>query len=215
MKTAKDVLKFIKENDVKYVDFRFTDPRGKWQHVTFDISIVDEEAIDEGIVDDLDDHLPRRDRAQHFLPDSSFRDPIDEVAGDRESDIGFKQRDPHLAHRFAHVALAERAAPAKPVEYAAEPIAQRVEHSSLPPMKRPQNAKYAGGRNLVGQRASVDALIDVVSLRRARPSRTGLEGQGKPVIARSRRRRGNPVAALDCFALLAMTSQPKILLACS
>ena len=22
----------IKEQDVKYVDFRFTDPRGKWQH---------------------------------------------------------------------------------------------------------------------------------------------------------------------------------------
>jgi glutamine synthetase len=52
MKTAKDVLKFIKENDVKYVDFRFTDPRGKWQHVTFDITIVDEEAIEEGIMFD-------------------------------------------------------------------------------------------------------------------------------------------------------------------
>ena len=25
MKTGKDVLKFIKDNDVKYVDFRFTD----------------------------------------------------------------------------------------------------------------------------------------------------------------------------------------------
>ena len=37
MTTAKDVLKMIKDNDVKYVDFRFTDPRGKWQHVTFDI----------------------------------------------------------------------------------------------------------------------------------------------------------------------------------
>ncbi len=36
MKTAKEVLKAIKENDVKYVDLRFTDPRGKWQHVTFD-----------------------------------------------------------------------------------------------------------------------------------------------------------------------------------
>ena len=31
-------MKMIKDNDVKYVDFRFTDPRGKWQHVTFDIS---------------------------------------------------------------------------------------------------------------------------------------------------------------------------------
>ncbi len=38
MKTAKDVLKSIKDNDVKYVDFRFTDPRGKWQHVTFDMT---------------------------------------------------------------------------------------------------------------------------------------------------------------------------------
>src|SRR6266516_5429451 len=39
MKTAKDVLKSIKDNDVKYVDLRFTDPRGKWQHVTFDTAI--------------------------------------------------------------------------------------------------------------------------------------------------------------------------------
>ena len=29
MTTAKDVLKLIKDNDVKYADFRFTDPRGK------------------------------------------------------------------------------------------------------------------------------------------------------------------------------------------
>ena len=28
---------------MKYVDLRFTDPRGKWQHVTFDISMIDEE----------------------------------------------------------------------------------------------------------------------------------------------------------------------------
>ena len=29
---AKQVLEMIKEHDVKYVDLRFTDPRGKWQH---------------------------------------------------------------------------------------------------------------------------------------------------------------------------------------
>ena len=45
MKTAKDVLKLIKDNDVKYVDFRFTDPRGKWQHVTFDVSLIEEETF--------------------------------------------------------------------------------------------------------------------------------------------------------------------------
>src|SRR5664279_5315872 len=52
MKTAKDVLKSIKDNDVKYVDLRFTDPRGKWQHVTFDISMVDEEIFAEGTMFD-------------------------------------------------------------------------------------------------------------------------------------------------------------------
>lgn len=48
MKTAKDVLKAIKDNDVKYVDLRFTDPRGKWQHVTFDVSMIEEDTFAEG-----------------------------------------------------------------------------------------------------------------------------------------------------------------------
>ncbi|WP_298351491.1 glutamine synthetase beta-grasp domain-containing protein, partial [Rhodoblastus sp.] len=48
MTTAKDILKKIKDEDIKYVDLRFTDPRGKWQHVTFDISLVDEEFFSEG-----------------------------------------------------------------------------------------------------------------------------------------------------------------------
>ena len=52
MKTAKDVLKAIKDNDVKYVDLRFTDPRGKWQHVTFDQTLVDEEMFAEGTMFD-------------------------------------------------------------------------------------------------------------------------------------------------------------------
>ena len=45
MKTAKDVLKSIKDNDVKYVDLRFTDPRGKWQHVTFDVGMIEEDTF--------------------------------------------------------------------------------------------------------------------------------------------------------------------------
>ncbi len=48
MTTAKEVLKMIKDNDVKYADFRFTDPRGKWQHVTFDIGMIEEETFAEG-----------------------------------------------------------------------------------------------------------------------------------------------------------------------
>src|SRR6478672_441447 len=52
MQSAKDVLKAIKDNDVKYVDLRFTDPRGKWQHVTFDQSLIDEDAFSEGLMFD-------------------------------------------------------------------------------------------------------------------------------------------------------------------
>ena len=52
MKSAKDVLKHMKDNDVKYVDLRFTDPRGKWQHVTFDISMIDDDIFAEGTMFD-------------------------------------------------------------------------------------------------------------------------------------------------------------------
>ena len=35
-------LKLIKDNDVKWVDLRFTDTKGKEQHVTFPAAVVDE-----------------------------------------------------------------------------------------------------------------------------------------------------------------------------
>ena len=48
MSTAQ-VLKFIKDKQVEYVDLRFTDPRGKLQHVTMDIGVVDESMLNDGI----------------------------------------------------------------------------------------------------------------------------------------------------------------------
>ena len=47
--SAKNVLKLMKDKDIEYVDLRFTDPRGKLQHVTMDKTVVDEEMLDEGI----------------------------------------------------------------------------------------------------------------------------------------------------------------------
>ena len=47
--SAKNVLKTIKDKEIEYVDLRFTDPRGKLQHVTMDGKIVDEEMLNEGI----------------------------------------------------------------------------------------------------------------------------------------------------------------------
>ncbi|WP_422362974.1 type I glutamate--ammonia ligase [Pyruvatibacter mobilis] len=52
MSDAASILAMIKEKDVKYVDLRFTDPRGKMQHVTFDIDLVDEELFSEGTMFD-------------------------------------------------------------------------------------------------------------------------------------------------------------------
>ena len=34
MSDKKSVLKSLKDDDIAYVDLRFTDPRGKLQHVT-------------------------------------------------------------------------------------------------------------------------------------------------------------------------------------
>ena len=49
---AAQLLKEIKEKEVQYVDLRFTDGRGKLQHVTFDLSLVDEEFLTEGTMFD-------------------------------------------------------------------------------------------------------------------------------------------------------------------
>jgi glutamine synthetase len=46
--SAANVLKMIKENDVKYVDFRFCDTRGKEQHVTFPAHSIDEDTFEQG-----------------------------------------------------------------------------------------------------------------------------------------------------------------------
>ena len=43
-----NVLKMIQENDVKFVDFRFCDTRGKEQHVTFPAHTIDEDTFEEG-----------------------------------------------------------------------------------------------------------------------------------------------------------------------
>jgi glutamine synthetase len=46
MTTVSDVLKLIKDKDVKFVDLRFTDTKGKVQHVTADVSTVDESTFE-------------------------------------------------------------------------------------------------------------------------------------------------------------------------
>ena len=45
---ASKVLKMLKDNDVKFVDFRFTDTQGKEQHVSVPSHTIDEDVLSEG-----------------------------------------------------------------------------------------------------------------------------------------------------------------------
>ena len=47
-KTVADVMKMVKENEIKFVDFRFTDTRGKEQHVSVPVSHFDEDKFTAG-----------------------------------------------------------------------------------------------------------------------------------------------------------------------
>jgi glutamine synthetase len=52
MATASEILKQIKDKDVKFVDLRFTDPKGKMHHVTMDVVCVDEDMFTDGVMFD-------------------------------------------------------------------------------------------------------------------------------------------------------------------
>lgn len=52
MTTAHHILKMIADNDIKFVDLRFTDPKGKLHHVTMDVGLVDEEMFADGVMFD-------------------------------------------------------------------------------------------------------------------------------------------------------------------
>ena len=51
--SVKKVLDFIKEKEAEFVDLRFTDPRGKLQHLTMDSTIVDEDMLNDGVFFDV------------------------------------------------------------------------------------------------------------------------------------------------------------------
>ncbi|HET6525094.1 type I glutamate--ammonia ligase [Sphingopyxis sp.] len=48
----KDIIARIKENDIEWVDLRFTDPKGKWQHLTMVASILGEDELEDGLMFD-------------------------------------------------------------------------------------------------------------------------------------------------------------------
>ena len=52
MSNAESVLQRLQDEEIPFVDFRFTDPRGKWQHLTMDSKMVDADLFANGVMFD-------------------------------------------------------------------------------------------------------------------------------------------------------------------
>ena len=52
MATAADILKRIKDEEIEWVDVRFTDPKGIWHHLTMCASVIDEDSLEVGLMFD-------------------------------------------------------------------------------------------------------------------------------------------------------------------
>ncbi|URD62061.1 type I glutamate--ammonia ligase [Sphingomonas sp. KRR8] len=50
--TAASIMKRIEDEEIEWVDLRFTDPKGKWQHLTMVASAIDEDMLDDGFMFD-------------------------------------------------------------------------------------------------------------------------------------------------------------------
>jgi glutamine synthetase len=49
MKSVEDVLAFVRENQIEFIDFRFTGVQGRWQHLTYPADAVDQYTFERGI----------------------------------------------------------------------------------------------------------------------------------------------------------------------
>jgi glutamine synthetase len=79
--SKKDVLKRIKDEEIEYVDVRFTDPRGKLQHVTLIADLVDEDFFEDGFMFDGSSIAGWKSIDQSDMklipdPDSVYLDPF-------------------------------------------------------------------------------------------------------------------------------------------
>jgi glutamine synthetase type I len=76
-----DFQKIVTENDIKYVDFRFTDLCGIWHHITYHISEVSEDLVTTGVAFDgssISGWKEIEESDMYFIPDLStaFVDPF-------------------------------------------------------------------------------------------------------------------------------------------
>ena len=124
-------MKMVKENEVKFVDFRFTDTRGKEQHVTVPVSAFDEDKFTVGpclrrLVDRrLEGHRSLRHAADAGPEHRQHRPVL------RRADA-----DPHLRRARAGRRQALRARPALAGQ-ARRGLPQGLAASATPPSSAP------------------------------------------------------------------------------
>ena len=81
MPVSNKVLDLIKEYEAEFVDFRFTDPKGKWQHTTYAASQVNDDVFAEGVMFDgssIGGWKAINDSDMILMPasDTAFMDPF-------------------------------------------------------------------------------------------------------------------------------------------
>ena len=76
--SVQNVIQLIKENEVKFVDLRFTDTKGKEQHVSIPAHQVDEDFFEEG---KMFDGVLRNSRGEPCLRDIVQFVPMNQFKG--------------------------------------------------------------------------------------------------------------------------------------
>ena len=79
-------------------------------------------------MDDLHDLLARREALQDVVAERLLPNAADEVADDREVDVGLEECQADLAHRARNRLFVERSLLPQVAESALELVGQRVEH---------------------------------------------------------------------------------------
>ena len=79
--SVEEFFEYCKENEVEFVDFRFTDLKGAWHHLSYTMSAIDEDSFKNGIPFDgssVDAWQPINESDMILMPEaeSSFLDPF-------------------------------------------------------------------------------------------------------------------------------------------
>ena len=102
-KSAEDVVKYIKDNDVEFVDVRFTDVPGIEQHFTIPASMFDEDVVEEGLAFDgssIRGFTTIEESDMNLLPDLATAQ-IDPFRKAKTLNIKFFVHDPFTREPFS------------------------------------------------------------------------------------------------------------------